>query len=266
MPSSRTALPTADEEFTLGALITGELERAASVLREHGLVRLGRLGGRSDVLDTAALLMSALWHHRDADPDGLTVIRDTGRHAGRVGFAGLGRGDLALHTECAQLPGPPRLMLLACARAAEEGGESQVVDGRAVLAELATFHPAALEALSAPRAAYFGGSNGHFAAVLEQLPEGRWRLRLRQDELARFSPEAEAHLPTLHRAVEHHTVRMRLACGQGLVLDNHRLLHGRTGFTGERLLLRALGQAHRSLGLDPGFPAPWPAPAPAGRG
>ncbi len=264
MPSSGTALPVTDEEFTLGALGGDGLERAAAVLRERGLVRLSRLGGRIDVLDTAALLMFARWQHRDADPDGLTVIRDTGRHAGRAGFAGLGRGGLALHTECAQLPQPPRLMLLACARAAEEGGESLVVDGRRVLAELAASHPAALEALSAPRAAYFGGSDGHFAPVLEHLPDGRWRLRLRQDELARFSPEAEAHLPALRRAVERHTTRLRLACGQGLVLDNHRVLHGRTRFTGERLLLRALGQPHPSLGLDAGFPAPWPAPGPAG--
>ncbi|MGW2545506.1 TauD/TfdA family dioxygenase [Kitasatospora sp. NPDC001574] len=264
MPSSGTALPATDEEFTLGALGGDGLERAAAVLRERGLVQLSRLGGRSDVLDTAALLMSARWQHRDADPDGLTVIRDTGRHEGRTGFAGLGRGDLTLHTECAQLPQPPRLMLLACARAAEEGGESLVVDGRRVLAELAASHPTALEALSAPRAAYFGGSDGHFAPVLEHRPDGRWRLRLRQDELARFSPEAEAHLPALRRAVERHTTRLRLACGQGLVLDNHRVLHGRTRFTGERLLLRALGQPHPSLGLAAGFPAPWPAPGPAG--
>ncbi|MBB4928883.1 hypothetical protein FHR34_007980 [Kitasatospora kifunensis] len=27
--------------------------------------------------------------HRDSDPDGLTVIRDTGRHADRPGFAGV---------------------------------------------------------------------------------------------------------------------------------------------------------------------------------
>ncbi|WP_406086361.1 TauD/TfdA family dioxygenase [Kitasatospora purpeofusca] len=263
MPSSRTTLPAADEEFTLDALRGDGLERVAAALREHGLVRLRCLGGRSEVLDIAALLMSELWQHRDADPDGLTVIRDTGRHDGRVGFGGLGRGDLALHTECAQLPRPPRLMVLACARAAEDGGESLVVDGKAVLAELAASHPAAMEALSAPRAAYFGGSDGHFAPVLEHLCGGQWRLRLRQDELARFSAEVQAHLPALRRAVEHHTSRMRLACGQALVLDNHRVLHGRTRFTGERLLLRALGWPRPVLGMEAGFPSPCAAAGPA---
>ncbi|MGV9266545.1 TauD/TfdA family dioxygenase [Kitasatospora sp. NPDC003701] len=264
MPSSRTALPAADEEFTPGALAGGALERAAGVLREHGLVRLGRLGGREDVLEAAGRFMARPWQHRDADPDGLTVVRDTGRHEGLAGFAGLGRGGLSPHTECAQLPRPPRLLLLACARTAESGGETLVVDGRAVLAELADLHPSALEALTAPRAAYFGGADGRFAPVLEQLPDGRWRLRLRQDSLARFSPDAEAHLPALRGAVERHTTRTRLACGQGLVLDNHRFLHGRTAFVGGRLLLRALGEPRAALGLAVGFPRPLDRAAPSG--
>ncbi|WP_395297214.1 TauD/TfdA family dioxygenase [Kitasatospora hibisci] len=262
MPSSDTN-GTAGEVFTASVLDGAVRERAGAVLREHGLLRLSRLGGRDDVLLAAGRLMSSLWQHRDADPDGLTVIRDTGRHTGRPGFAGLGRGPLALHTECAQQPDPPRLILLACARAGDEGGASLLVDGQAVLAELAGHHPTALEALSADRAAYFGGSSGHFAPVLQQLPDGRWRLRLRQDDLARFSPDAEAHMPALRQAIDRNTHRLRLAPGQGLVLDNHRLLHGRTAFLGERLILRALGEPHPALGLGPGFPAPWSRPGAA---
>ncbi|MFJ6382759.1 TauD/TfdA family dioxygenase [Kitasatospora sp. NPDC092039] len=249
------------EEFTTDGLDGAVRERAGEVLREHGLLRLARLGGRDDVLLAAGRLMSSLWQHRDADPDGLTVIRDTGHHSGRPGFEGLGHGALALHTECAQHPDPPRLLLLACARAGDSGGESLLVDGLAVLAELAAHHPAAIEAFSADRAAYFGGSSGHFAPVLQQLPAGRWRLRLRQDGLARFSPDAQARLPALRQAIDRNTHRLRLAPGQGVVLDNHRLLHGRTAFSGERLILRALGEAHHALGLGPGFPQPWSLPS-----
>lgn len=266
MPSFRTAVASAGEEFTPDALGGEALERAAAALRDRGLIRLGRLGGRGGVLGAAGRLMSAVWQHRDADPDGLTVIRDTGRHEGRPGFAGLGRGSLALHTECAQLPHPPRLLLLACARSADAGGESLLVDGRTVLTELADVRPSALEALAAPRAAYFGGVDGHFAPVLGRLANGRWRLRLRQDSLARFSPEAEAHLPALRRAIERNTIRLTLFEGQGIVLDNHRFLHGRTSFVGERLLLRALGQPTPHLALQPGFPALLSRPSPADAG
>ncbi|MFE2727183.1 TauD/TfdA family dioxygenase [Kitasatospora sp. NPDC059327] len=264
MLSSDVAVVSANEEFTAASLSGRVRERVGAVLRERGLVRLGRLGGRDDVLYAARRLMSGLWRHRDAGPDGLTVIRDIGRHDGRAGFAGLGRGDLDLHTECAQQPQPPRLLLLACARAGDAGGESLLLDGRAILGALAGLHPAALEALSAPRAAFFGGADGRFTPILEQLGGGRWHLRLRQDSLARFSPEAEAHLPALRRAIDRHTTRLRLAAGQGFVVDNHRFLHGRTAFRGERLLLRALGDPHPVVGLDAGFPAPWPTPAGSG--
>ncbi|MFF2546628.1 TauD/TfdA family dioxygenase [Kitasatospora sp. NPDC058063] len=265
MPSSDTH-GTNGEEFTARMLDGAAREHAGAVLREHGILRLTRLGGRDDVLLAAGRLMSSLWQHRDADPDGLTVIRDTGRHDGRPGFAGLGRGALALHTECAQHPAPPRLLLLACARAGDAGGESLLVDGQAVLADLAAHHPAAVEAFSAERAAYFGGSGGLFAPVLQQLPHGRWRLRMRQDALARFSPDAEAYLPALRQAVDRNTHRLHLAPGQGVVLDNHRLLHGRTAFSGERLILRALGEPHLALGLGAGFPVPWSTSCPAGLG
>ncbi|MFE4977674.1 TauD/TfdA family dioxygenase [Kitasatospora sp. NPDC056651] len=49
-------------------------------------------------------------------------------------------------------------------------------------------------------------------------------------------------------------LRLRLAPGHGVVLDNHRLLHGRTGFSGERLTLRALGDPHPALGPRPERP------------
>ncbi|WP_224283692.1 TauD/TfdA family dioxygenase [Streptomyces sp. LS1784] len=262
MPSSDTN-GTSGEKFTARMLDGAAREHAGAVLREHGMLRLARLGGRDDVLLAAGWLMSSLWKHRDADPDSLTVIRDTGHHDGRPGFAGLGHGALALHTECAQHPTPPRLLLLACARAGDTGGDSLLVDGQAVLAELAEHHPAAIEALAAERAAYFGGSGGRFSPVLQQLAVSRWRLRLRQDDLARFSPDAQQHLPTLRQAIDRNTHRLRLAPGQGVVLDNHRLLHGRTAFSGERLILRALGEPHAALGLGPGFPAPWSMPIPA---
>ncbi|MGW3185006.1 TauD/TfdA family dioxygenase [Kitasatospora sp. NPDC001119] len=240
------------------AASSGEFrERIGEVLRERGAAGLTGLHRRDDVLEVAHLLLAELRPHRDSGPDGLTTIRDTGRQGRRVGLAGLGRSDLAAHTESAQLPCPPRLVILACLQPGRAGGESILVDGRAVLGELAGFRPAALAALSAPRAAYFGGADGLFAPVLEDLPSKRWRIRLRQDELARFSPETQVQMPALRTAIARHTVSVRLAAGQALLLDNHRVLHGRAAFTGERLLLRALGPAHGGLGLEPGFTAPW---------
>ncbi|MDH6579390.1 TauD/TfdA family dioxygenase [Kitasatospora sp. MAP5-34] len=230
--------------------------RIGVALRERGAAGLVGLRSRADVLAAAHLLMPALRAHRDSDPDGLTVIRDTGQHAHRPGFAGLGHGALLAHTEGTQAPDPPRLILLACLHCGQAGGATVLVDDRAVLGELASLQPAAVTALMAPRAAYFGGAAGRLAPVLERLPTERWRIQLRQDGLAKFSPAVQPYLPALRAVIRRNTATLRLEPGQAVILDNHRVLHGRSSFTGDRLLLRALGEPCPALQLEAGFAPP----------
>ncbi len=230
--------------------------RIGAALRERGAAGLVGLRSRADVLAAAHQLMPALRTHRDSDPDGLTVIRDTGQHAHRPGFAGLGRGALLAHTEGTQAPEPPRLILLACLQCGQAGGATALVDGRALLSELASLQPAAVTALMAPRAAYFGGAAGRLAPVLERLPTGRWRIQLRQDGLAKFSPAVQPYLPALRSVIRRNTVTVQLEPGQAVILDNHRVLHGRSSFTGDRSLLRALGGPSPDLQLEAGFAPP----------
>ncbi|MER5642642.1 TauD/TfdA family dioxygenase [Kitasatospora sp. NPDC002227] len=224
-------------------------------IRRDGLVLLDGLAARAAVLTTARSLMT-LTHHPDSDPDGLTVIRDTGRHTDRPGFAGLGSGEVLPHTERSAAAMPPRLMLLACSRPADAGGVSTLVDGAAVLADLATEHPDAFTALSAPRSAFFGGANGCLSSIFSPVAPGRMQLRLRLDTLARFSPDAGAHLPVLRAAIDRHRQSFRLGTGQAFLLDNHRWLHARSAFTGSRRLYRALGEPLTSWVWPPGFPHP----------
>ncbi|MFD7734435.1 TauD/TfdA family dioxygenase [Kitasatospora phosalacinea] len=229
----------------------------AERLRKHGVVLLDGLHGRDEVRAAAELLMDPVTRHRDSGPDGLTALRDLGASiAGRSTFAGLGRGALAPHTDCTQAQDPPRLLLLACQQEGAVGGSSMLVDGRQVLGDVLRLGSEVLAALSAPRAAYFGDADGRFGPVLEPLGDDRWHLRYREDALARFSPDAVPHLPALREAVRRNTVTVRLRTGQALLVDNHRVLHGRSAFTGERLMLRALGAAAGWLELEPGFAAP----------
>ncbi len=144
-------------------------------------------------------------------------------------------------------------MMLALARASDSGGACVLVDGRAVHQDLLESSPQALEALGQCRAALFGGASGTFAAVLAVLPSGRIRLRLRQDDLVRFDPRTEPHLPALRAAVQRHQVLVPLGAGQAYLLDNHRWLHARTGFVGPRLAYRALGEPQHGITLPPGF-------------
>ncbi|MGW6455494.1 TauD/TfdA family dioxygenase [Streptomyces sp. NPDC055078] len=222
-------------------------------LRTHGLVTVEGLFTRRDVLALATRLMH-LSPHPDSDPDGLTAIQHTQRHAGRLGYAGLGQGELAAHTERAQTPRPPRLMILACEWKAVTGGESLLIDGREALRDLALRCPEAVEKLSKPRSVYFGTGAGHPSSVFTPHPGGRVSIRLRRDGLARWSPLVQPYLEQLEAALLARQQRLDLSSGQAYILDNHRWLHARTEFSGRRRFLRALGEPRFEMPV--GFTAP----------
>jgi hypothetical protein len=215
-------------------------DACAARLQDTGLVTVDGLLSRQAVLAFAERLMRIV-PHPHSGPDGLTPIYDTGTHAHRIGFAGLGRGELEAHTERAGVPHPPRLMLLVCLRPADDGGEVLLADGHDVLASLCAEGRDTAVVLSKPRTAYFGAGAGHPSQVFTVHADGRVSVRLRQDGLARWSPIVHPYLPFVRRAITGCQRRLRLEPGQGYLLDNHRWLHARAGFSGDRLCLRALG-------------------------
>lgn len=229
----------------------------AAQLRETGLVTFDGLTTRPEVLAFASRLM-AITPHPHGAPDGLTLIHDTGSHAHRAGFAGLGSGELQAHTERSGTPSPPHLILLVCLHPASTGGETLLADGRDVHARLACESREAAVAYCRPRTAYFGAGTGHATQVFTVRADGRISIRLRQDRLARWSPIVQPYLPTLRSAIAAGQHRLTLQAGQGYLLDNQRWLHARTRFAGDRRLLRALGDPRFAL---PGGFAPFPAAA-----
>jgi hypothetical protein len=216
-------------------------------IRDVGLVTFDGLDSRNAVLNAASRFLH-LVAHRDSDPDGLTVIRDTGRHAHHAGFGGLGCGGLAPHTDRSSLPSPPRLVLFVCARPAEEGGRCLLTDGRAVHADLQANQPGAVAALAEQQAAFFGSGDGVFAPLFGWSPDDRISIRLRQDSLVRWHPLARPYIPHLRTTITRHQQPLELDAGEGYLLDNHRWLHARTRFRGPRRCYRALG--------NPRFPLP----------
>lgn len=226
-----------------GRAITARLELS-------GLVTFGGLSARGAVLGLASRVMRIV-QHRDSGRDGLTAIYATGRHDDRPGFAGFTDAELALHTEGTALRCPPRLMLLVCTQPAPRGGHTLLVDGRSVYADLAERSPEVVEALSNPRAGYFGRSGGIFAPAFAQHEGGRVSVRYRQDAFVRWSPLAEMHLHALKLSATRTQQMLTLRAGQGYLLDNHRWLHARTAFDGARRCYRALGNPHTPA--PPGF-------------
>lgn len=128
--------------------------------------------------------------------------------------------------------------------------------GLAVYADLLHIDPCAAQALSKPRTVLFGGAAGYLGSIFEHTPGGRVRVRYRQDQLAQFSPELARHLPSLGDAIERHTRWFALEPGEGYVLHNHRWLHGRTAYTGDRVMYRLSVDPHPYLAIPSGFVSP----------
>lgn len=240
-------------EARVSPLITGTEGslRVMELLRTRGIAAVEGLGTRGEVL-TFARQMMTLVPHRDSDPDGLTIIRDRGATSRRPGLAGLGSGELLAHTERSGLPRPPRLMLLICHQPAASGGDVLLTDGRALHDLLLERAPEAVEAMAFPGTAFYGDGGGHPSQIFTRHRGGRVSIRLRQDALATFSPLLTPHLPHLRASIEALQHRITLDAGQGYLIDNSRWLHARTGFHGDRVCLRALGDPHVPMPL--GFP------------
>jgi hypothetical protein len=229
--------------------------RVIALLREHGLVTFTGITDRATLASVARRLMS-IRPHRDAGPDGVTVITDTGTTG--PGYGAFTDAELIPHTDGTSLPDPPGLLLLTCQQPASQGGNTLLADAARITATLAGQHPAALRALSAPQAAYFGAAGGYLGPVCEPASPGRARIRLRLDDLAMFSADATPIIPLLRAVITQHLHAIQLRTGQGLLVSNSRWLHGRDSYAGPRVMLRILGDPLPGTGIQPGFPAPTP--------
>jgi hypothetical protein len=163
---------------------------------------------------------------------------------------------LVPHTDGTSLPDPPGLLLLACQQPASHGGNTLLTDAARITATLARQYPDALRALSAPRAAHFGTADGYLGPVYEFADPGRARIRLRFDDLVRFSADATSVIPVLRAVITQYLHTIPLRTGQGLLVSNTRWLHGRDLYTGPRVMLRILGDPLPGTGIQPGFPMP----------
>lgn len=226
-------------------------ESVAAQLATNGLAPVHGLHSRAKLVAYGKELGRVV-PHRDSDADGVTAIRrQPGLH--HEGYQGFSSDALTPHTDRSGTAEPPQLLLLTCGRVSRTGGECIVIDGRAVYKDLAASEPGAAEALSAPRTVLFGGAGGHLGSIFEAVPGGRIRVRYRSDDLVKFSPDITRWLPALDAAIERHVIRFSLEPGEGYVLDNHRWLHGRSAYTGDRVMYRLSVEPHPRFAIPSGF-------------
>jgi hypothetical protein len=158
------------------------------------------------------------------------------------------RVDTPLHTDSQMFLGmSATLQILVCVKPAARGGESVLVDGARLLARLERDDPALASALfdvDRVQRFYFGDvpgptvalRGGHLAWTCAPIGMAGG------DRIASALAQALASEP----AIQH-----PLRPGDALVASNHRMLHGRRPFEGDRELVRLLVWLERPLAADP---------------
>jgi hypothetical protein len=154
------------------------------------------------------------------------------------------RIDTPLHTDSQMFLGAPAaVQVLVCVKQAPRGGASVLVDGERLLTRLEHDEPALVDALfgvERTQRFYFGDVIGPTVA----LRGGHLTWTVAPGQLGASDDVGRALLAQLSRETPWSHV---LQPGEALVASNHRMLHGRGPFEGDRELVRLLVWLERPL-------------------
>jgi hypothetical protein len=139
-------------------------------------------------------------------------------------YAGAAR--VALHTDRAYVPRPPRYIVMMCIVPDTDGGEPEIADGAAALAMLDETMIRDLRESEFPFLEAAGSERvGFTGPILSESSNGRDDIRFRRDLLPAHAGTA---VTELGRALRRCTMRIDVRPGSVWIVDNHRVLHGRT--------------------------------------
>ena len=151
--------------------------------------------------------------------------------------------ELFFHTDRSGWDQPPGLLLTSLQVKSETGGESLLVDSQEVIEAIRIRHPKLLGLITDSKYSSFRNDDGIFVPR-PIYDEATGILRFRFDDGIQLSASLVDAFPTLRALIYEFARPICLETGQCYIIDNHRFLHGRTSFTGERELLRTLVYPH----------------------
>lgn len=233
---------------------TGDVELTPDEVADHlvndGLVMI-RQGSVGEVRAMLASWTAPATHPHEFEP-GLTVVTPHRRGRDAAGRAGFTRALLRPHTDRSLQPEPPSLLAGLMITPAILGGSPLLADGAVVLAALRRFFgPSAIDRLRLR-------TPSGMAVPMIAVRDGLVKIRFRDDRLAApHSPDGEERVvAALRESISTATTPQPLGVGDGYVLHNHRYLHGRSAFIGQRRLMRILATVTcaRWSKLNQGFP------------
>jgi alpha-ketoglutarate-dependent taurine dioxygenase len=238
-----------DSRFFQGSLLDLPADRISKLLESDGLILFeDRAITRHDLADWQAAILEAL-PHPDADNDGLTEITPNGRHVEHSSGRGFTERPLTFHVDGAGEPTPPSITVVLALQASATGGESILADGRSAMRRV--LDEGVATAVGALRIPILLGGSKHFLLNSQECSPSRYFIRYREDSLLKADGRESAEtLRAFARRLRDGQTTIGLRSGQGYVIHNHRWLHGRSAFLGERRMVRLLARLRTPQNLD----------------
>lgn len=172
--------------------------------------------------------------HIEAEGDWLIEVAERPNQTpGRPSFAN--NHAFPLHTDLSYSPAPPAIMLLqSVSNSPEDAGYSVLADFGAATMRLdrSTLEELAKPDFLFPAPTHFKGERHVHAPILTTGAHNRMQhfIRFRRDDLRMESRSALLAVEDLSAALDEVKIEFLLAEGMIAIVDNWRVLHGRTGF------------------------------------
>lgn len=226
-----------------------------STVETHGIVLVSD-AGLSDITERLGSLLE-IYQHPHSSKNGWTFIRPIhSSSATEPDMRGFTTSELSLHTDRSFLKRPPALLFFVLLKDSHHGGQTLLVDTASIYRDFTKSQLTEIE-----NELWLLDSTRSRRQQIFSLDQDLCISRYRSDYPTvphATTRRAGDFLDELKRALKS-PLRLQLRPGDGYLIHNHRILHGRTEFSGARsggrLLTSVQSEASHSW-LNRGFKAP----------
>lgn len=219
----------------VSGLSAEEIARMHELFRQEGAVLISPVNEEavdySLVLSYLGKQFGGPIFHKLSDERGVHPIRNI---RGYASYANTTSADLLLHTDGSFEAFSPRAMLMLCETPAKNGGKSRICHGAAIYAHLLSHYPDSIDGLMRPDAFSIRRDDRVASKPVFKREGDRMIVTFRygKDVDIQVHPEARRGFQAVVEFLElpGNYCEFRLARHELLVLDNARVLHGRTAF------------------------------------
>ncbi|NEP42504.1 MAG: TauD/TfdA family dioxygenase, partial [Okeania sp. SIO2H7] len=185
---------------------------------------------KENLLNISKYLGSVI-KHEHSDKNGIVPVQPNENSPGYVNTTAT---ELPLHTDGSFALDPPKIVALQCEVTVARGGLTTIGDGKLLYDFLAGTNPRGLLNLFEPDTMTVQREKRKSTKPIFEECGGITRIRFRWDDAVKISikPEDLATIETIKSFLRkpENMLQFKLKPGQILIMDNARILHGRTAF------------------------------------